>query len=255
MRRTVGIALSLLVLGLSACWAPETDPSAATVIDRAMDRHGSDVLDRAVVSFDFRNDDYWIRQNDGLFHYRRSYTDSLDRRIIEGLANDSTYRRVNDSTVTLSTSERESIETTINSVVYFALLPEPLGDPAVQPSYTGRDTIDGVPYHRVRVTFQQEGGGDDWQDIFMYWFHTDTYAMNYLAYAYGLEPDEEFGTRFREAYNVRRRNGVRFADYHNFTVDTLTENQLSQYPELWADGSARLVSNVELDSVHVRPLP
>ena len=88
----------------------------------------------------------------------------------------------------------------------------------------------------------------------MYWFRMDTYAMDYLAYAFGQGPDEEPGTRFREAYNVRRVNGVRMADYHNYTVDTLSADQMDEYPDLWARDAARLVSRIELDSVQVQPL-
>ena len=114
--------------------------------------------------------------------------------------------------------------------------------------------LDGVPYHRVKVTFRQEGGGRDWEDVFMYWFRMDTNAMDYLAYAFGQGPGEEPGTRFREAYNVRRVNGVRMADYRNYTVDTLSADQMEEYPDLWARDAARLVSRIELDSVQVRPL-
>ncbi|MFB6097883.1 MAG: DUF6503 family protein, partial [Salinibacter sp.] len=212
------------------------------------------VLQEAVVTFTFRGDQYRIRQDDGRFHYRRTYTDSLGRSVTEGLTNDTVYRVVNGDTVSLSAAERTDVRTTVNSVTYFALLPEPLGDPAVQSTYSGRDTIRGVSYHRVRVTFRRKGGGQDWQDVYMYWFRTDSYAMDYLAYAYGLGPDEEPGTRFRVAYNVRRIRGVRVADYHNYTVDTLSAEQLERYPELLARDAVRLVSDVELDSVQVRPL-
>jgi hypothetical protein len=166
------------------------------------------------------------------------------------------YRVVDGDTVSLSDEERGSVTTTVNSVSYFALLPHPLGDPAVQARYSGRDTLDGTAYHRVRVTFQQEGGGQDWQDIFMYWFRTDTYAMDYLSYAFGLAPtDTDTGTRFREAYNVRRIDGVRFADYMNYTSDTLSYDRMDQYPDLWSQDALTLVSRVEIDSVKVRPLP
>ncbi len=246
------LALGLLVPG--GCQSPPAPPSAAAVVDSARAAHGASVLDRAVVTFTFRGDTYRVRQDDGRYHYRRTSTDSLGRTVVEGLTNEGVYRVVEDDTVSLSASERDAVETTVNSVTYFALLPEPLGDPAVQPTYSGRDTIDGVPYHRVRVTFQREGGGKDWQDVFMYWFRTDTHAMDYLAYAFGQEPDEEPGTRFREAYNVRRINDVRMADYHNYTVDTLSAAQMAQYPDLWARDALQLVSRVELDSVQVRPL-
>ena len=252
MRTLLALCATVLLLA-GGCQSPEPTPSAAAVIDSARAAHGAPVLDEAVVTFDFRGDDYRVRQNGEQFHYRRSYADSLGRPVTEGLTNEGIYRVVDGDTVSLSSSERDAVETTVNSVTYFALLPEPLGDSAVQPTYSGRDTIDGVPYHRVKVTFRQEGGGSDWEDVFMYWFRTDSYAMDYLAYAFGQGPDEEPGTRFRDAYNVRRVNGVRMADYRNYTVDTLSADQMEEYPDLWARDAARLVSEIALDSVQVRP--
>lgn len=237
-----------------ACHSPESSPSAAAVIDSARAAHGSSVLKQAVVTFTFRGDTYHLRQDGGQFHYRRAYTDSLGRSVMDGITNDGLYRVVEGDTLSLSPSEREAVETTVNSVAYFTLLPEPLGDSAVQPTYRGRDTIDGVPYHRVQVTFRQEGGGTDWQDVFTYWFHTNTYEMDYFAYAFGQGPNEEPGTRFREAYNVRRRKGVRVADYHNYTADTLTADQMDQYPGLLETDALERVSEIEIDSVRVRPL-
>ena len=250
--------LLLAFLLTSACQPtpdPDGPPSAGAVVDSALAAHGTSILDRAVVTFTFRNDRYRIRQNDGRFHYRRTYTDSLDRTVREGFTNDGVYRVVNGDTVSLSGDETGSVRSTVNSVSYFALLPHSLGDPAVQPHYSGRDTLDGVPYHRIRVTFQQQGGGQDWQDVFMYWFRTDTYAMDYLSYAFGLAPnDTATGTRFREAYNVRRVNGVRVADYMNYTSDTLATDRMHLYSNLWRQDALELVSRVEIDSVEIRPL-
>jgi len=253
MRPLVVVGLTVLLLS-GGCQSPDPIPSAAAVIDSARAAHGASVLDEAVVAFTFRGDTYRLRQNGGQFHYRRSYTDSLGRAVTDGLTNDGVYRVVTGDTVSLTAPERGDVRTTVNSVAYFALLPEPLEDPAVQPTYSGRDTIGSVPYHRVRVTFRQEGGGQDWQDVFMYWFRTDTYVMDFLAYAYGRGPGEEAGTRFREAYNVRRIEGVRMADYYNRTADTLSADQMAQYPDLLAREALRLVSRIELDSVEVHPL-
>lgn len=254
MRSFLALCAAVFLLVAGGCQSPEPAPSAAAIVDSARAAHGSSLLDRAVMSFAFRGDAYRLRQNEGRFHYRRSYTDSLGRSVTEGLTSDTVYRAVDGDTVSLSASERDDVETTVNSVAYFALLPEPLGDPAVQPTYSGRDTIGGVPYHRVKVTFRQEGGGKDWEDIFLYWFRTDTYAMDYLAYAYGQGPGEEAGTRFRKAYNVRRISGVRVADYYNYTADTLSAEHMSRYPDLLARDAVRLVSRIELDSAQVRPL-
>ena len=247
-------ALLFLPFLLGACRAPESSPSAAAVIDSARGAQGASVLQRATVRYRFRGEAYRLQHDRGAFHYRRAYTDSLGRPVAEGLTNAGPYRVVEGDTVTLSPSEQSAVETTVNSVAYFSLLPEPLSDAAVQPVYSGRDTIDGGPYHRVRVTFQQEGGGADWQDVFLYWFRADTYALDYLAYAYGQGPDEEGGTRFRKAYNVRRVGGVRMVDYYNYTVDTLSAEQMTRYPDLLAQDAVRLVSRIELDSLRVRPL-
>jgi hypothetical protein len=251
--------LVVVLLLLSACQSANDSaprpPSAQAVVDSAVAAHGGSTLDRAVMTFRFRGDQYRIRQNDGRFHYRRTYTDSLGRTVRDGLTNTGAYRVVDGDTVSLSDDEKSALTTTVNSVSYFAMLPHPLGDPAVQPEYSGRDTLDGVPYHRIRVTFQQEGGGQDWQDVFMYWFQTDTYAMDYLSYAFGLAPgDTDTGTRFRETYNVRRTNGVRVADYMNYTSDTLATDRMHLYPTLWTRDALSLVSRIEIDSVEVQPL-
>lgn len=257
--RLILVPLLVAFLLTSACQPAnnaDAPPSAGAVVDSALAAHGGDTLDRAVVTFTFRGDQYRIRQNDGRFHYRRAYTDSLDRTVEEGFTNDGVYRVVNGDTVSLSENEMSSVRSTVNSVSYFALLPHSLGDPAVQPHYSGRDTLDGEPYHRIRVTFQQQGGGQDWHDVFMYWFRTDTYAMDYLSYAFGLAPgDTDTGTRFREAYNVRRINGVRVADYMNYTSDTLATDRMHLYSDLWRRDALELVSRVEIDSVEIRPLP
>jgi hypothetical protein len=79
--------------------------------------------------------------------------------------------------------------------------------------------------------------------------------MDYLSYAFGLAPGgTDTGTRFREAYNVRRINGVRVADYMTYTSDTLSYDRMAQYPVLWAQDALELVSRVEIDSVEVQPL-
>ena len=79
--------------------------------------------------------------------------------------------------------------------------------------------------------------------------------MDFLAYAYGLGGEEEPGHRFREAYNVRRVDGVRMADYLNFTDATITPSMIESYPDRFGQASLEEVSRVELDSIDVRPTP
>lgn len=253
------LAALTLILGCresdSESGSDRSPTPAQETVNRAIVQHGGNVLDHAIVTFDFRDAHFRIRRDGGRFHYTRTYTDSLGRSVREVLSNDSLYRAVDGTRVDLSEDERGAVRTAVNSVVYFALLPYFLRDSAVQLDYHDPDTIQGTRYDRVRVTFQQEGGGQDWQDVFMYWFARRDAAMQFLAYAYGRGPDEEYGTRFREAFNVRSVNGVRFADYRNYTTPGDSLQDLTRYPALWAQDSLELVSTIELDSIRVEPLP
>jgi hypothetical protein len=252
--------LLLALIGLGACSEPstESEPDAAaradSIVQAAIAQHGGDVLDHAVVRFDFRGIDFRVERNGGQYHYQRTYTDSLGRTVREILSNDSLYRAVDGERVSLTEDEQSTVRVDVNSVTYFALLPYFLRDAAVQTAYSGTDTIDGTPYHRIRVTFQQQGGGQDWQDVFMYWFAQDDLGMDYLAYAYGFGPDEAYGTRFREAYDIRTIEGVRFADYMNYTTPGDSLRDLTRYPDYFAGDSLELVSRIETDSVRVQPL-
>lgn len=269
LRRFLPCGALLLAAGLllAACAdaPPPTDRNrAAAIIDSARAAAGAGQLDSAVVSFRFRGQQFRLRHPgpDGEgFSYARSFRDSLGQRVRDEFTGDTLRRRVEDRPAApLDSAARRQAVTTVNSVAYFALLPGPLGDAAVRPRYAGADTIDGVPYHRVAVRFRQKGGGRDWQDRFLYWFDQRDFSMDYLAYAYGLGKGEEYGTRFREAFNMRRRGGVRFADYRNYTtdstrVDSLPPGSLARYGRLFTTDSLRHVSTIALDSVRVRPLP
>ncbi len=250
------LVAGLLVVGGGGCTAPPPDPATnmGAYLDTVIAAHGGDRLDRAVVTFTFRGDAFMLRRNDGQFQYERTTTDSLGRSVVEGLTNTDVYRVVEGDTLTLSPDERSTVATAVNSVAYFALLPYPLQDPPVQATYAGPDTIKSTAYHRVAVSFG-EGGGQDYEDVFLYWFAQDTHAMDYLAYAFGVGgPTEDQGTRFREAFNVRTVNGVRWADYRNYRDATLGPDALAAYPHAWADSAVEGVSTVALRDISVQPL-
>lgn len=240
----------LLLCGLLplAC-QPPPDPQA--LIDRAIAVHGGDVLDHATVAFDFRGKHFTVTRDGGVFRYERTYRDSTGA-VHEVLSNDSLYRRVNGQIVPLDSARTRSLERALNSVVYFALLPYNLKDPAVQKRYLGTAELEGAPYFEIEVTFQPEGGGRDWQDRFIYWIHQQRFTMDFLAYYYHTD---ETGSRFREAFNIRTVAGVRFADYRNFTADTLDQHNLEYYDAVRAAGGLRPFSNILLENLQVQPLP
>ncbi|HHP7238113.1 DUF6503 family protein [Longibacter sp.] len=255
-------AVAALLLLVPACTSDEPSMSeesagsmaADSLLAEAISAHGGGIIDTSVVAFTFRGARFRLFHDHGQFRYERIFMDTTGRRVRDVLSNDSLYRSVDGRVVDLSADERAALNTTVNSVAYFALLPYKLSDPAVNARRLGIDTVRGTPYHRVEVTFAREGGGQDWEDRFVYWFDTTDRSMDFLAYAYGLG-GEEPGHRFREAYNVREVEGVRVADYLNFTDSTITPSTLESYPDRFGQASLKDVSRVELDSIDVRPTP
>lgn len=214
--------------------------------------HGGAVLQRATVTFDFREYHFVVTRNDGMFSYERTYVEDGDS-LREVLTNLGVSREVNGEVVVLTEDDERSLRTPLNSVPYFALLPFNLIDPAVQARSLGKTTINGEPYHEIEVTFQEEGGGRDYQDRYVYWFHARDHTMDFLAYTFHTG---DGGTRFREAYNVRTIQGVRFADYHNYTADALgsPDSPIETFDDLFQSGQVDLLSEINLENIIVEPL-
>ncbi|GMQ80692.1 MAG: hypothetical protein BMS9Abin05_0120 [Rhodothermia bacterium] len=246
-------SLPILVtsLFLGACRAPDDMSNPQNIVDRALEAHGSDILNNARLTFDFRGRQFSITRQNGMFSYVRSYTDSTGAVIKEILSNDGLVRDVDGVRTEMDSEFYRKMETSVNSVSYFVLLPLPLNDPAVVKTLLGEVEILGEPYYKIDITFQQEGGGRDYQDRFLYWFHRNRFTMDYMAYYFYT--DEE-GSRFRQATNIRDIGGVRIQDYHNFKFDSLTIETIDQYDELFSQGKLELVSDVNLDNVRLERL-
>ena len=59
------------------------------------------------------------------------------------LTNDSFTRTADGQPIKLSEEDRQRYGNSLNSVVYFVLLPYPLNDPAVNKEYVGETTLAG----------------------------------------------------------------------------------------------------------------
>ncbi len=236
-----------LTLPLATGCAPEA-PDAQRIVDQTIDAHGGPAYETSELSFVFRGDRYDIRHDGARYRYERTRRDSA------GIWVDVLTARDFDRTlngVGVPLPERDSLaqSSTLNSVPYFVLLPFRLNDPAARKQYLGGVEVAGAPYHKIEVTFSEQGGGRDWQDRFIYWIHRDRHTMDYLAYRFGSGSRD---TRFREAVRVRRVGGIRFADYRNYVVDSLNFD-IAAYDRLFEDGGLEVLSEVEIDSVVVRP--
>ncbi|MFT5215746.1 MAG: superfamily I DNA/RNA helicase [Glaciecola sp.] len=237
------IAVCLLVL---AC-KTETPLTAQEVIEKTLEVSGGDKYFSAAIDFDFRAMHYRSARGSGKFQYEREFKDSIGD-IKDVLNNDGFQRYINNELVEIPDSMAVKYTSSVNSVHYFALLPFGLNDAAVNKSSLENVTIKDKLYHKIKVWFSQEGGGEDFEDVFIYWIDTETFKADYIAYSY-IE-DDGVGIRFREAYNERIVNGLRFVDYNNYKSEEATLDVIG-LDKAFETGHLKLLSKIELENIVV----
>jgi hypothetical protein len=233
------------LVGTSACAIQADGPTA--IVDAAIERHGGGLFEDSRIRFDFRGTRFEFFRDAGVFRYERVYRDPLGRTVSDVMDNDGTHMFVNGGEVALTPEERESVEYDVNSVIYFAFLPFRLRDPAARIGALDPDTIRGEPYHRVEVTFTEEGGGVDSDARFVHWIHADSLTLDYFAYRYSRDGG---GARFRRAVNRREIGGILVQDFENYAPAGPVEDvaELSRHFE---DGTLDLLSLVALEGLEV----
>ena len=235
----------LLLLAAFSC---AEKPNADKIIDNAITVAGGGLIFKSTIDFDFRDRHYKSIRDGGTYQYERIFMDSTDT-IRDVLNNDGFERFTNGEPTDVADTMAVKYSASVNSVLYFALLPYGLNDTAVNKSYLGESIIKDKSYHKVEVSFKQEGGGEDFQDIFIYWVSTTNHTVDYLAYSY--EENDGVGSRFREAYNVRNVSGIRFVDYVNYKYEG-NEFVLADYDKAFEQGALKKLSVIELENVEVK---
>lgn len=240
----------IMEIVLTACWGDSHNQSpdslkTQAVIDSAIMVHGGKNYEELNLAFDFRDIHYTARRDKGKFTYTRTFTDSLQNQVRDVLNNKGLYREVNGERVSLTEERNKAYRESVNSVIYFALLPYGLNDPAVIKEYLGEAKINGEPYHKIKITFQEEGGGEDHEDVYIYWIHKERYTMDYLAYSFHVNGG---GMRFRKAFNDRMVQGIRFSDYENFKPPS-DSIPLLKLDSLFERGELREVSVIGLENL------
>lgn len=223
-------------------------PGAAELISRCIEAHGGAAYASLDVRFTFRERSYRMVRHEGLFRYERSWQDSSGT-VRDILSNSGFRRELDGREVLLPDSLAAKYSASVNSVCYFALLPAPLADEAVQAAYAGEARIKGQRYHKLRVTFRQEGGGTDFQDEFYYWIHPETFTLDYLAYSYHTE---EGGLRFREAIGAQQAGGIRLQDYTNYSADP-AQWQVQDLDRAFEQGALKRLSEIRIESPSAVP--
>ncbi len=236
------ISVALLVM---SCNSDTTNPQK--IIDKAISASGGDKYLNSKIEFDFRDRHYVTTRNGGLFTHERITKDSTQT-THDFLSNDGFRREVNGLAVDVADSMKTKYTASVNSVIYFALLPYGLNDASVRKKYLGETQIDGKEQFIIEVTFGEEGGGEDFEDVFVYWINKKDFTIDYLAYSF--EEGKGIDYRFRKAYNPRRVNGILFLDYINYAPTTAA--QMTRLEELYKKGELKELSKIETVNISVQ---
>ena len=219
------------------------------IIDSSIEAYGGQKVYNSNIEFDFRKKHYLARYHNNKYQLQRTFSDSTGQ-YIDLLTNDGFSRRHNDSLVVLDDKWKGKYSRSINSVIYFFRIPFILKDGAVKPELIGSAIINEQNYYKLRVSFSEEGGGDDFDDSFIYWINQDNYYIDYFAYSYSTDGG---GKRFREAINPRTVNGLYTVDYINYKPMDM-DVEIESYDQYFLDGGMKELSRIENKNVSVEYL-
>lgn len=237
----------LLLLSFLACKEISKETlSVQEIVDKSITNSGGELYKNHDTSFIFRDKKYSASKEDGKKVLSRIF--NLDSVTVKDVKRGGGFQRFfNDSLVAVPDSMAIKYANSINSVHYFARLPYGLNDKAVNKELLGEETIKGKAYYKVKVTFDQEGGGDDFDDTYVYWFDKESFKPDYLAYDFHVDGG---GQRFRKAYNERYVNGIRFVDYENYKPKKKDKGIL-EIGKAYENGELELLSKIELSHISV----
>jgi hypothetical protein len=241
------VLLSFTFFGISC----DSRTEAEKIVDATIDAYGGALYETSAITFDFRGTHYSIFKSPTAFEYSREFSDSTGQ-VVDVLNNAGFTRKVNGVLIDTLTEERiGAFSRSVNSVAYFAFLPYGLNDAAAIKTYLGKTTIKGKEYHQVKVTFQAEGGGDHFEDEFLYWFGVDDSRMDYMAYSYHTDGG---GVRMRDVRATREVGGIRFQDYNNLKA-ARKETPLDSMQVLYETGALVKLSEINLENIRTSAIP
>ncbi|WP_299134189.1 DUF6503 family protein [uncultured Tenacibaculum sp.] len=235
---------SLLLLYVFVACKPEY--TAQQIIDLSLEKSGVNKIKNATLSFTFRGKLYEGKRNSGNYVFTKiAKSDTLT--VKDVLSNNGFKRYENNEPVVLSDKDENRFSNSVNSVHYFSVLPLGLNDKAVNKKLLEPVSIKGKGYYKIQVTFNKEGGGDDFDDVFLYWFNKETFHLEYLAYKYHTN---EGGIRFRDIKKEHLVEGIRLLDYNNYKP-LKKEIDFKTIDKLYEEDKLKKVSEIVLENIRI----
>ncbi|RAI88324.1 DUF6503 family protein [Algoriphagus yeomjeoni] len=242
--------LLTFLCGIAIFTSCDSRTDAEKIVDDAIAAHGGDAYTNSKIEFDFRNIHYTILKTPDRFEYIREFSDSTGN-VMDVLNNNGFVRTVNGAKIdTLSEEWIGKYSRSVNSVAYFAFLPYGLNDPSVFKESLGETEINGEKYDLIKVTFAEEGGGEDFDDEFLYWIGIEDSIVDFMAYSYHTDGG---GVRMREVSAVNVVGGIRFQNYLNLKPEDETVH-VEMMQELYESGDLELLSEINLENIKVQPI-
>ena len=236
---------------LLSCKQSNTDKAftAQQLVDTSISVSGGENYLTHDVSFSFRDKHYESQNIKGKKVLKRiTNTDTVK---ITDIKKGSDFQRFfNDDLISLPDTLAQKYANSVNSVHYFSRLPFGLNDPAVKKELLGEVKLKGEHFYKVKVTFEQKNGGKDFEDIYLYWFEKNSSKPKYLAYEFHVDGG---GIRFREAFNERHVQGIRFVDYNNYKPLKGQNVDFMKIDSLFENNELELLSKIELKEIRVEP--
>lgn len=236
-----------LFLFIISCKPKNESINAQQIIDATIQNSGASKVSSSKISFKFRDKSYEAFRKNGRFKLsRRLKNDTIT--IEDYITNTSYQRSINNTKLSVNDSLKRSYSNAINSVHYFSVLPFGLNDAAVQKRILPSRKIAGKDYYKVEVTFKKNGGGEDYNDVFIYWVGKKDFLIDFLAYSFHTNGG---GKRFRVVGKQHFSKGIRFVDYINYKP-TDNEVKLIDLDIAFTNNKLQKVSDIHLEDIDVK---
>jgi len=231
---------------LYSCKPIDNNLLAHEIIDTSINVSGVDKIANSILTFKFRDKNYFAVRNNGMFELSRVFTKNNDT--INDILSNSGFKRIkNSKPLKIQDSMAIKFSESVNSVHYFSILPYGLNDKAVQKKLLGETKIKGDNYYKIQITFSKENGGVDFDDIFIYWIRKGDFKIGYIAYLFHTNGG---GMRFREVRKEHIIAGISFVDYDNYKPKN-SNIKLENLDKIFEKGELEKISEINLKDIKI----